>query len=458
MTRTGRRSTLATCAAYLVAAACATAAIMPAAAAAGKQHHHPASHRHQRAKPGKPKPRRGHEPAPKKATPAAAPALTAPQATVQFGLNMMGRLRGAGNLVFSPDSIEAALAMAGVGANGDTASQMASALALPGPSAFASVGALQGTLESEQATAGPPGDPNAPIFQIADGMFVAPGFALQDSFVSSLGSEFGATPQSVDFATPAGADAINAFVKQHTAGVIPQAVSPQDLDPQTLLALVNTLYFKGKWTSQFDPSASAPATFTAASGPQTVPFMNQTETLPYVQGSDYAVADLPYRSSTFSLMLVLPDPGVSVSTVANQLDGPTLDALAAGLRPQYVKLSMPRFHVAFSGSVIPQLQALGMIDAFGNADFTGITGANIGLYIELVQHTADFTVDEQGTVAAASTVVGTTAVSGFVAPPPIVFDANRPYLFFLRDNATGALLFAGQLSDAASAVAPPASS
>ena len=185
------------------------------------------------------------------------PALSAPAATVQFGLDMMAELRGSGNLVFSPDSIAAAVAMAGVGATGDTAAQMAATLALPDPAAFTSLGALQRQLESDQATAAA-GDPDAPIFQMAGGLFVQPGLALQDGFASVLGTQFGATPEKVDFTTRQAQDAINAFVSRHTAGVIGQALQGP-LDPATVLALVDTLYFKGRWASPFDLAASAPA-------------------------------------------------------------------------------------------------------------------------------------------------------------------------------------------------------
>ena len=378
---------------------------------------------------------------------------------MQFGLNMLGQLGASGgNVVFSPDSIEAALAMAGVGAAGDTAAQMATALQLPSTASFPDVGALQGTLQSEQATAGA-GDADAPTLQIANGMFVQQGFTLEDPFVSTLGTDFGATPQTADFRTQPqqSQDLINSFISQHTASVIPEAL-PQPLDVSTVLALVNAVYLKARWQSTFNQSADELATFTAAPGPETVPFMYQTEMIRYYHPSGYAVAELPYKASTLSLMVVLPDPGVSVSRVAAELDAPTLAQDAACAQPQPVTLTMPRFHIAFSNSIIPTLRALGMTDAFDPqlADFSNIA-APAQLYIRAVQHAADFTVDEHGTVAAAATVVGASLSAGFW-PPPVPFDADRPFLFFLRDNTTGALLFAGQLTDAASATAPPASS
>ena len=379
---------------------------------------------------------------------------SASAATVALGLNMLPSLGDGGNVVFSPDSIETALAMVGTGAAGATATQMASALGLSSPSNFASVGTLQSTLANEQAAAGA-GNPQAPMLRIADGLFLQQGVALQSGFLSTLSQSFGATPQSVDFTTPAATQTVNEWVDQQTEGLIPKIV--EQFPPETELVLANALYLKAEWRSPFEPGETRPATFTAPGGPETVPFMHRAEQLDYAESSEYTAVQIPYAASPLALLVVMPSPGTSVDTLEQQLDEPTLASLVGSLTPTRLNLSLPSFQIALpSTSIIPQLQALGMTDAFepGLAEFPKITAGGPPLFISVVQHAADFAVNEQGTIAAAVTAVGAQPVDAEM-PPQVSFDADRPFLFFLRDTDTGALLFAGRLTDAQAAGTSP---
>ncbi len=390
---------------------------------------------------------------PAPADPAAAqhPGLAPASAIGAFGLDLT-RGQARGNLVFSPDSIAAALAMAGSGAAGRTATQMASVLHLKSPQAFAAVGALQGAIAKEQLAAGR-GDPRAPTLDLANGLFVQQGYPLTPFFLAGLRRNFsGVAPQLVNFAEPSAVEAINAWVSTHTQGIIPRVLS--QLPPETRLALANAIYLKAAWLHPFAPAASAPAPFHGEGATSPIAFMNQTAELPYGHGQGYAAVDLPYAASTLSLLVVLP-VGESVATLERRLDPGRLGRIVSGLSSTPVKLSLPRFHLATHTMLNSTLSALGMTDAFGErADFSRITKAQ-ALKLGVVDHAADFTVDEHGTVAAAATVVTAepTAAAG-PGRPPVSFDANRPFLFFLRDDRTGALLFAGRLSDAASVEAP----
>ncbi len=368
-----------------------------------------------------------------------------------FGLGLT-RLEARGNLVFSPDSIAAALAMAGSGAAGRTATQMASVLHLKSPQAFAAVGALQGAIAEEQLAAAH-GDPRAPTLDLANGLFLQQGYPLAPSFLAGLRRNFsGVAPQIVNFAEPSAVEAINAWVSAHTQGIIPHVLS--QLPAETRLALANAIYLKAAWLHPFKPQASASAPFHGEGATSPIAFMNETAELPYGHGQGYAAVDLPYAASTLSLLVVLP-VGESVATLERRLDPGRLGRIVGGLSSTPVALSLPRFHLASHTLLNSTLSALGMTDAFsGRADFSHITGAQ-ALKLGVVDHAADFTVDEHGTVAAAATVVTAepTAATGY-GHAPVPFDANRPFLFFLRDDHTGALLFAGRLSDAASAEAP----
>jgi serpin B len=367
-------------------------------------------------------------------------------ATGAFGLDLM-RAQPPGNVVLSPDSVAAALAMTGAGAGGRTATEMADAMHLKGPQAFSSVGDLQQAILAGQAAAAA-GDPEPPTLEIADGLFVQSGLPVEPSFLAGAAQHFAAAPEAVDFAgNPAGAlETINNWVSAHTHGKIPRIL--EALPPEMALALANAVYLDADWEHPFKKSDTAPGAFHRAAGPATVEFMHETETLPYGAGPGYRAVALPYRSSALSLMIVLPAQGKRLGTLQHRLDGRSLARIARGLSDQAVILDLPRFHLNTEAELKPTLESLGMPTAFGEAaNFSGITTA-VPLKIGFVKHAADFTVDEKGTVAAAATVVGIEAVSA--RPPPrdaVTFNANRPFLFFLRDDRTGAVLFAGRVTD-----------
>jgi serine protease inhibitor len=362
------------------------------------------------------------------------------KATEQLGLQLMRRL-GSGNLAFSPDSVAAAIAMVGTGARGATATGIAHVLHLTSPAGLPSVGALQRAIVAGGST--PSGaNQEAPTLQIANGMFLEQGYPLEAPFTAGLEQSFGVVPESVDFQSPAGTEAINAWVAEQTHGLIPQVVTK--LSPETRLALANAIYLKAKWSERFKPGASAPAPFHGATGTTSTVFMHKTEQLSYARGRGYAAVALPYADSTLSLLVVLP-VRQSLPSLERQLQPSSLDRIVHSLSKREVRLSLPRFHLHTQKILNGPLTALGMGRALSeSAEFSGITKAET-LKIGEVAHAADLMVDEEGTIAAASTVVTVEPTLARVPVPVVAFDADRPFLFFLRDERSGALLFAGRL-------------
>ena len=377
-------------------------------------------------------------------------ALTPAAASAPFGLELMRSL-GAGNLVLSPDSIAAALAMAGSGAAGPTATQIAEVLHLSSPRAFAAVGQLQGALAGEQLAAAH-GDPQAATLDLANGLFVQRGDVLKPAFLAGLQQHFAAAPQTVDFQAPSAIEAINAWVSARTQGIIPRILA--ELPRQTRLALANAIYLKAAWRYPFKPQATASAPFHGERTSASIAFMHETDALPYAHGRGYEAVDMPYRSSTLSLLVMLPLKQ-SLAALERALTPGRLAAIVGGLSARPVLLSLPRLHLVTHTLLNGTLKALGMTAAFSDgADFSAITGAE-RLKIGLVEHAADFKVDEAGTVAAAATVVTIEpTVARAPAARPVAFDADHPFLFFLRDDRTGAMLFAGRLVDPESARLP----
>jgi serpin B len=348
-----------------------------------------------------------------------------------------------GNLVFSPDSVAAALAMTGTGAAGKTATQIARTLRLGSPASFAAVGRLQQALAAEQTQAAH-GSTEAPILSIANGLFVQQGFALEAPFTAGLAQSFAAAPQPVDFTSPTAPEAINSWIAQQTHGLIPRVVG--ELPETTRLALANAIYLKAAWSDEFKSRETRLAPFHGTQATTSAAFMHETESLRYARGREYAALSLPYRDSTLSLLVVLP-VATSLAKLERRFDAAMLSHIAHGLRPRPVRVSLPRFHLQTTATLNAPLQRLGMTDAFaeGRADFSGIAQAT-PLTIGEVRHAADFKVDERGTEAAAATVVTVVATSETrPVRPPVSFNANRPFMFFLRDDRNGALLFAGRL-------------
>jgi serpin B len=351
----------------------------------------------------------------------------------RFGLDLLSAQHG--NAVVSPASVAAALAMAGTGARGTTAEQIAVTLGLKGPTAFNSVGKQQAALIREQTAAS--GDsPEAPDLEIADGLFVQQGFPLSPAFVSGLQSHFGATPEALDLSgDPAGSlRAINAWGADHTNGIIPEMLS--ELPAEARLVLANAVYLKARWEKEFEAEENFPGTFHRANGKGvSTEFMHQTDKFRYTAGPGYKAVELPYRDSTLSLLAVL-------------------GGIVGDLKPETVMLSLPRFHLHTEAELQEPLESLGMTVPFTEAaDFSGITSAE-SLMIGAIEHVADIEVDEEGTEAAATT--GVVMVPTSAQAPPIdsvTFNADRPFLFFVRDDKSGAILFAGRLADP-SIVAP----
>jgi serpin B len=388
------------------------------------------------------------QPAPRTATAGARAAVTASNGLALELLRLIGSGAGA-NTVFSPYSIQAALSMADVGAGGRTAAQINHVLGTPAASSLAAANA---TLAARLGGAVKPpanlkrGD--AAALHIANGLWVASGLPLKDAFSGALAGDFGARPQQLDFAGNAsGARAtINSWVAARTANRIKNLMPPPAITTATKLVLANAIYLKAHWMDPFDTRATARATFFLSSGGMVVKpqFMRLPDTnLQYASGRSYQAVDLPYLGSTLSMLLVMPK---TLPAFQAHLTLTGLARIERALAPVRVRLQMPKLHLTVHADLVHALSTLGMPIAFtDNADFSGIT-ARVPLKIGAVEHGADLTVDEQGTVATAAT--GVSFLPTAVAPSAATnLTLNHPFLLFLRDDRSGAILFAGRVSD-----------
>ena len=363
-----------------------------------------------------------------------------------FAFDVLGRTATNENFFFSPHSLSLALAMTYGGAHERTATQMAQALrwTLPAERLHAAFGALD--LELGRRGDKPVESGHAFELRILDAAWGQRGHVFLSSYLDLLAEHYGAGLNLLDFGSdPEGSrTAINRWVSQSTEARIPELLPAGLISPATVLVLTNAISFTASWKNPFDPAQTSERTFVGLDGQATnVPMMHQVRELRYAEGEGWQALELPYSGDEVSMIAILPGAGAFESFRAT-LDGAKLGSIAGALGSRMTDVSLPRFRFRTQLPVKPTLQALGMTDAFtpGTADLSGMDGTK-SLFIEDVIHEAFVAVDERGTEAAAATAVVVGRVS---APEPATFTADRPFLVVIRDNPTGAVLFAGQVT------------
>jgi serpin B len=355
----------------------------------------------------------------------------------------------AGNLVFSPTSISLALAMAYAGAAGTTASEMAAALhfTLPPDGLNAAFDAWDLALASRgQGKQGADGGPMR--LDIVNAAWAEKTYTFSTDYLDVLATDYGAGIKLLDFvnASASARTAINNWVADQTYQKIQNLLPPGSVDPLTRLVLTNAVYLDAAWLQPFDTTQTGSQSFTRLDNSTvTTMFMGvDLSGVPALQGTGYVAVSLPYQDDNLSMLLVVPDSGTFSSFEAS-LDAPQLDTIVAGLASQQVVLSMPRFQIETGQDLVALLQSLGMNTAFvrGQADFSGMDGTH-NLYISDVIHKAFINVAEKGTEAAAATA---TVMNTRAVPSGLYVHIDRPFLYFLRDQPTGAILFMGRVVD-----------
>jgi serpin B len=377
----------------------------------------------------------------------AADATQLAEDNLAFGVDLYGQLRAAnsGNFIFSQTSISLALAMLYGGAANNTASQMATAMhfTLPPERLHPAFNAL------DLALVALPSDGGAGFFQlsIANSTWVQVGFTFLPSYLDLLAEDYGAglfVENFVSAPETARAD-INNWVSNQTQKMIPQLFDPGTIDSSTRLVLADAVYFHGDWLIPFGTS-SPNGTFHAPAGDVSVPMMSVSDMTNATMwsGTGFSAAALGYAGGTTSMVLLVPDAG----TLDAFEQGLTATGLGAMLTPQQAangRLTMPRFKFSTPSPLNGVLEALGMTDAFDPAlaDFSGMDGSR-DLSVGTVIHKAIIAVDESGTTAAAATGVSVTAETVLQGPTLTV---DRPFLFFIRHEPTGTILFQGRVVD-----------
>ncbi len=367
-----------------------------------------------------------------------------------FALALYHELReGQANLFFSPLSVSMALGMVSAGARGETLAQIEAALhfGLGQDALHPAFNALDRLLESRQHLAVDAGE--GFTLNLVNSIWGQVGHEFLPEFLDVLSEFYGAGVRLADFAAdPEGARrAINAWVEEATHDRIRELIQRGQIDESTRLTLVNAIYFNAPWAFPFDERDTAVEPFTLLDGTEVeVPLMHQTESHGYAAGDGYQAVELDYNGHELSMIVVLPDEGSFVDVEA-RLAPEFLAEVIGGLSRERLILSFPKFTFEWGETLNDPLEDLGMTDAFDGqrADFSGIDGTR-DFFIGLVIHKAFVAVDEAGTEAAAATAV---MMAGAGPTPPDYREVriDRPFLFFIRDKATGSILFIGKVLD-----------
>jgi serine protease inhibitor len=366
---------------------------------------------------------------------------TVVRGNTEFALALYQKVRTEeGNLFLSPYSISTALAMTYAGARGKTETQMAQALHFSLDQeqlhpAFA-------LLEARFSDIGRKGHIQ---LRVANALWPQKGYAFLKEFLALTKQYYGARVTAVDYgAAERARRTINTWVEEKTENKIREMIPSGALDASILLVLVNAIYFKGDWASQFEQSLTNDAPFWVTPGEQVqVPMMGKTYEYRYGEDDGLQVLELPYAGDDLSMVVLLPREIDGLAELEERLTVENLDRWTKHLWQGEVQVSLPRFEIDFSCSPNGALISMGMVDAFGGAaDFSGMDGSQV-LYISAILHKAFIAVNEEGTEAAAATAVIMRA-KGVPSPPP-VFRADHPFVFLIREKSTGSILFLGRV-------------
>lgn len=342
------------------------------------------------------------------------------------------------NWLVSPFSLQCALGMLSNGANGETREEILYALGLSQYSQEEVNAYFKKLIEGLHTVN------SAITVKTSNSVWGNAGVPLKDDFQKMNIENYFAMVSQLDFSDPSAVDQINAWCNQTTEGLIPSIL--EEVNPTATVYLLNSLYFKARWESEFAPEKTQEGDFNTSSGKVVkADFMQTQRMAAYVENEWFTSTSLSYQNDSYVMRLILPQPEISIDQVLQALSESDENLWKNTILAD-INLKMPRFALENKMDLTPTLQALGMKKAFsGGADFSSMS--DVATYISLVQQATRLKVDEDGSEGAAVTVIE-GYLSDLMRPLPeeeVDFFLDRPFLFQIIESSTGTVLFMGQV-------------
>ncbi len=343
-----------------------------------------------------------------------------------------------GNIMISPLSISYALSMTVNGAIGDTRDAMLEALRLKGITVDAINSSYKNLTKALLSV------DKRVLISIANSVWIENDFTVKKSFTDILTNYYDADAETFDINDASAPDKINAWIEDNTNGLIKKMI--EKINDNTVMMLINAIYFKGKWKSQFDKSKTIEMLFNKSADNQiNVPMMKQKNDFSVYDGNGFILAEFPYGQGNFVMDVILPDePGGLSNTIASVSDD-SFTTWLHQMTKRELDVSFPRFKYGFKKTLKEVLTDMGMGIAFyEGADFSNISD-QYDLLINEVTHQSFIETNEEGTEAAAATVVDIRLTS--MPPSPMIFRMDHPFIYVIRETTTNSIIFMGRVSD-----------
>jgi len=341
------------------------------------------------------------------------------------------------NVMISPLSISSALSMTINGANGETREAMLEALRLKGITVDAVNKAYRDLTKALISV------DKRVLISIANSVWTEDDFNVKKAFIDVLTQYYDAQSEAFDINDPNAPARMNAWIENKTNGLIKDII--ESLDDNTVMLLINAIYFKGKWASEFDRTKTENLPFYLTSGSVNVPMMKQKSDFSVYEGNGFVMAEFPYGQGNFVMDVILPDQSSSLSGTMNLITDANFNGWISQMRKRETDVTFPKFKYGFKKKLKDVLSNMGMGIAFTDAaDFSNIS-EQYDLLINEVTHQSFIETDEEGTEAAAATVVEIGLTS--VGPSSFEFRMDRPFIFIIRETTTNSILFMGRVAD-----------
>lgn len=344
------------------------------------------------------------------------------------------------NVFLSPMSLSIALGMLRNGAQGDTKSEIETAIKLSGLSDEV-INSYYKTMQTSL-----PQMDNKTDLNIANAIWYKEGFTVKPAFLKVNTDFFGAYIKALDFNNQkASLDTINGWCAKKTNNLIPKVLN--EISPDAMMFLMNAVYFKGTWAKQFNPQSTQDYPFTNEKNvTSNVKMMMKEDTVSYGKNDVAQFVDLPYGNGAFSMTVILPNSGKTTTNVLASINSDSFNSMINSMQTRKVKLLLPRFKTKNTYMLNDALKLMGMKKAFEtNAELDGISDLK-PLFVSFVKQDTYVEVTEEGTKAAAVTTIGVYTTSIPIEETPN-FIADKPFIFLIREKSTGIILFIGKMGN-----------